>query len=159
MTHRIKHALHRSLNRERYRLLDGLLHNQTLTRAQLLDKQARELAGIIRFAFDHTAFYSEKYAGLPDLNPATLPVLRKDEVIRYRDDMVARELDKSALKIGNTSGSTVPVVLTEAVRHGRVKAGALVLTIAFGVGLSWAATVFRVSGELAAGALPGTGDA
>ena len=110
MTHRIKHALQRSLNRERFRLLDELLHTQTLTRAQLLDKQARELAGIIRFAFDHTPFYHEKYAGLPDLNPATLPILRKDEVIRYRDDMVARELDKSALKIGNTSGSTgVPV--------------------------------------------------
>ena len=110
MAHRFKHALQRSLNRERFRLLDGLLHNQTLTRAQLLDKQARELADIIRFAFDHTPFYREKYAELPDLNSATLPILRKDEVIRCRDDMVARELDKSALKIGSTGGSTgVPV--------------------------------------------------
>jgi 3-oxoacyl-[acyl-carrier-protein] synthase-3 len=50
--------------------------------------------------------------------------------------------------VGNTSGSTLPVVLTEAIRHGRVKAGALVLMIAFGVGLSWGATVFRVSSEL-----------
>jgi phenylacetate-CoA ligase len=110
MTHRFKHALQRSLNRERFRLLDGLLHNQTLTSAQLLDKQAREHAAIIRFAFDHTPFYREKYAALSDLNPVTLPILHKNEVIRFRDDMVARELDKSALKIGNTSGSTgVPV--------------------------------------------------
>jgi 3-oxoacyl-[acyl-carrier-protein] synthase-3 len=52
--------------------------------------------------------------------------------------------------VGNTSGSTLPVVLTEAVRHGRVKPGARVLLIAFGVGLSWAATVFRASPELIA---------
>lgn len=45
--------------------------------------------------------------------------------------------------IGNTSGSTLAVVLTEAVRHGRVKPGGLVLMIGFGVGLSWGATVFR----------------
>ncbi len=110
MTHRLKHALQRRLNRERYRLLDELLHNQTLSRAQLLDKQAQELTGIIRFAFDHTPYYRDKFAALPDLNPATLPILRKDEVISHRDAMVAQGLDKSLLKIGSTGGSTgVPV--------------------------------------------------
>jgi phenylacetate-CoA ligase len=110
MTHRLKHALQRSLNRERYHLLDGLLHNQTLSRAQLLDKQAREQASIIRFAYDHTPYYRDKFGALPDLNPATLPILRKDEVIRHRDAMVAQGLDKSVLKIGSTGGSTgVPV--------------------------------------------------
>jgi phenylacetate-CoA ligase len=110
MTYRLKYALQRRLNRERYRLLDELLHNQTLSKAQLLDKQARELADIIRFGFDHTSYYREKYAALPDLTPATLPILRKDEVIRHRDDMVTHELDKSLLKIGSTGGSTgVPV--------------------------------------------------
>jgi 3-oxoacyl-[acyl-carrier-protein] synthase III len=50
--------------------------------------------------------------------------------------------------VGNTSGSTLPVVLTEAIRQGRVKAGGRVLMIGFGVGLSWGATVFRASPEL-----------
>ena len=45
--------------------------------------------------------------------------------------------------IGNTSGSTVPVVLTDAWRTGKIRPGALVLMIGFGVGLSWAATVVR----------------
>ena len=53
--------------------------------------------------------------------------------------------------IGNTSGTTLPVVLAEAVRQRRVKAGSLVLMIAFGVGLSWGATVFRAPAELIAG--------
>ena len=106
MSHRLKHALHRRQHRERFRLLDELLHNQTLSRAQLLAKQARELDGIIRFAYDHTPYYHEKYAALSDLDPASLPILRKDEIIRHRDAMVTRDLDKSLLKTGSTGGST-----------------------------------------------------
>ena len=44
---------------------------------------------------------------------------------------------------GNTSGSTMPAVLSEALQHGKIKAGSLVLMIVFGNGLSWAATVTR----------------
>ncbi len=45
--------------------------------------------------------------------------------------------------VGNTSGSTMPILLSEAQRAGKIKPGALVLMIVFGVGLSWAATVIR----------------
>jgi phenylacetate-CoA ligase len=110
MLSNLKHALQRHLNRERYRLLDELLDNQKLNKKQLLDKQTRELADIVRFAVEHIPYYREKYAALPDLSPTTLPILRKDEVIRQRDRMVAQELDKSLLKTGSTGGSTgVPV--------------------------------------------------
>jgi 3-oxoacyl-[acyl-carrier-protein] synthase-3 len=44
-------------------------------------------------------------------------------------------------EIGNTSGSTMPTVLTEAWRAGKVKPGARILMMVFGVGLSWGATV------------------
>ena len=110
MPHRLKYALQRRLNPARFRLLDELLYNQTLSKAQLLDKQALELADIVRFAFEHTPYYREKYAALPDLDPATLPILCKEEVVRQREALVARELDKSQLKIGCTGGSTgIPV--------------------------------------------------
>ena len=46
-------------------------------------------------------------------------------------------------EIGNTSGSTMPTVLTDAHRHGKVKPGARILMIVFGVGLSWGATVMK----------------
>lgn len=44
---------------------------------------------------------------------------------------------------GNLSGSSVPTVLTDAWRAGKLKPGALVLLLGFGVGLSWAGTVLR----------------
>ncbi len=53
-------------------------------------------------------------------------------------------------EIGNTSGSTMPVVLTEAVRAGKVGPGKKVLMIVFGVGLSWAATVMTAPAAPAA---------
>jgi 3-oxoacyl-[acyl-carrier-protein] synthase-3 len=45
--------------------------------------------------------------------------------------------------VGNTSGSTVPIALTDAWRAGKIRPGAKVLLIGFGVGLSWAATVIQ----------------
>ena len=56
-------------------------------------------------------------------------------------------------EIGNTSGSTIPILLTDAWRAGKVRYGALVLAIGFGVGLSWAATVIRWP-DNALGAVP-----
>jgi 3-oxoacyl-[acyl-carrier-protein] synthase-3 len=44
-------------------------------------------------------------------------------------------------EVGNTSGSTIPLLLADAMRAGKVKPGAKVLAIGFGAGLSWAATV------------------
>jgi len=46
-------------------------------------------------------------------------------------------------EVGNTSGSTIPLLLADARRAGKVRPGANVLAIGFGVGLSWAATVIR----------------
>ncbi len=52
-------------------------------------------------------------------------------------------------EVGNTSGSTMPLVLAEAVRAGKVQAGMKILMIVFGVGLSWAATVMTAPAALA----------
>jgi len=46
--------------------------------------------------------------------------------------------------VGNLSGASAPSVLSEAVRQGRVKPGALILLAAFGVGLSWGLTLIRI---------------
>jgi len=45
--------------------------------------------------------------------------------------------------VGNSGGSTVGIALTDAWLKGRVKPGMRVVLSAFGVGLSWAATVIR----------------
>jgi 3-oxoacyl-[acyl-carrier-protein] synthase III len=46
-------------------------------------------------------------------------------------------------RYGNMSSATVPVALDEAVEQGLVKPGSNVLTVAFGAGLTWGATVLR----------------
>lgn len=45
--------------------------------------------------------------------------------------------------IGNTSGSTIPLLLSNAWRAGRIRPGMKVLAIGFGVGLSWGATILQ----------------
>lgn len=82
-----------------------------MSRRQLLHKQQRELHRIIRFAAEHTDYYAEKYAdrvypGKPVPDVKTLPVLQKNEVLKYRDKMVARNLDLEHLRVGRTGGST-----------------------------------------------------
>jgi len=47
-------------------------------------------------------------------------------------------------KYGNTSSATMAVALDEAIRTGRVRAGDIVLIVAFGSGLTWAATAIKL---------------
>ncbi|WP_445397006.1 ketoacyl-ACP synthase III [Zobellella sp. An-6] len=44
---------------------------------------------------------------------------------------------------GNTSAATVPIALCEALEQGRIQPGALLLTAAFGAGLTWGAGLIR----------------
>ena len=44
---------------------------------------------------------------------------------------------------GNTTGATIPIGLSEAVRQGRLEPGMLVLSCTFGSGLSWASALYR----------------
>ncbi|MCM8785363.1 MAG: ketoacyl-ACP synthase III [Candidatus Omnitrophica bacterium] len=46
-------------------------------------------------------------------------------------------------KYGNMSAACIPIALDEAVKNGRIKKGDLVITVAFGAGLTWAANLIR----------------
>ncbi|MCM8818486.1 MAG: ketoacyl-ACP synthase III [Candidatus Omnitrophica bacterium] len=46
-------------------------------------------------------------------------------------------------KYGNMSAACVPVALDEAVKEGRIKKDDLIITVAFGAGLTWAANLIR----------------
>jgi len=46
-------------------------------------------------------------------------------------------------KYGNMSAACVPVALDEAAREGRIKQGDLIVTVAFGAGLTWGANLIR----------------
>lgn len=47
-------------------------------------------------------------------------------------------------KYGNTSAASVPIALCEALEEGRAKAGDTLAFVAFGAGLTWAATVVKI---------------
>ena len=47
-------------------------------------------------------------------------------------------------KCGNTSSASIGIALDEAVRNGQLKAGDLVILVAFGAGLTWAVNVIKL---------------
>ena len=47
---------------------------------------------------------------------------------------------------GNTSAATIPLMLDEAVRDGRIMPGHRIASSGFGAGLSWGAALLRWSG-------------
>ena len=46
-------------------------------------------------------------------------------------------------RYGNTSAASIPLALSQAEEEGRLKAGTLILLVAFGAGFTWGATVVR----------------
>jgi len=65
-------------------------------------------------------------------------------------DAVAKRLNISDRKVlsnlanyGNTSAASIPLVLDEAVRAGRIKPGDLIAASGFGAGLTWGSAIFR----------------
>ena len=46
-------------------------------------------------------------------------------------------------KYGNTSCASIPIAVDEAVKLGRIKAGDIILLVAFGAGLTWASAVIE----------------
>ncbi len=109
MISHLRHWLHRRRHPLRYAQLDALLHTQALRRDTLLARQQRDLADIVEFAAAHTPYYAETLAPFLDrgaFDLSVLPILKKDDVIRRMDDLLADNADHSQAKIGHTGGST-----------------------------------------------------
>lgn len=111
MIARLKHWADRCQSPERYRHLAALLRQQTLSTAQLREKQETDLAALLRHAHAHVPFYRERDRHLP--TDATLhglirslPLLRKEDVVRHLDSMLDERVAKHTLGIAYTGGST-----------------------------------------------------
>ncbi len=67
-------------------------------------------------------------------------------IIEAAMERVGWPLDKVMVNIdryGNTSAASVPMALDEALRQGRLKRGELLITVAFGAGLTWGGSLVR----------------
>jgi 3-oxoacyl-[acyl-carrier-protein] synthase-3 len=69
--------------------------------------------------------------------------LRIIEAVAKRLDTPMDRVFLTVQRYGNMSSATVPVALVEALEAGRVKPGALILTPAFGGGLTWCSHLIR----------------
>jgi phenylacetate-CoA ligase len=91
-------------------MLEQLLKHERMSQQQLLEKQQQDFQAIVRYAIEHSNFYQQKYAALSGnesihINITDLPILRKQEVITNRDQILTLT-DKSTVRLGHTGGST-----------------------------------------------------
>jgi 3-oxoacyl-[acyl-carrier-protein] synthase III len=84
------------------------------------------------------------------LAPTDISVLLPHQANLRISEMVQRKLDlrddqvyNNIERYGNTTAATIPILLDECVRSGRIKAGDLVVMTAFGAGFSWGSVVCR----------------
>ena len=69
--------------------------------------------------------------------------LRIIEFVAKRIGIAMERVFVTVHKYGNMSAATVPVALVDAIEQGRVKPGALIITPAFGAGLTWCSHLIR----------------
>lgn len=111
MIHRLKNWAHRQQCPERHRFLKALLSNQSLSAAQLREKQFADFTAILRHASTQVPYYRKRYQHAPIICASQddirkLPILRKDDVIQNRDALLAESTDRSTVFISSTGGST-----------------------------------------------------
>lgn len=70
--------------------------------------------------------------------------IRIIEAARKRFGLSEDKVVVTIHKYGNTSASSIPIALDEAVRDGRAKPGDLIVMVGFGGGLTWGATAVRL---------------
>jgi 3-oxoacyl-[acyl-carrier-protein] synthase-3 len=68
------------------------------------------------------------------------------DAVADRFSVPSEKVLSNLARYGNTSAATIPLMLDEAVRDGRIQPGHRIASSGFGAGLSWGAALFRWSG-------------
>ena len=63
------------------------------------------------------------------------------ETLRNKLKIPEKKMIIDIMDYGNTASSSIPIVLTNAIEHGKIKKGDKILLASFGVGFSWASTI------------------
>ena len=69
--------------------------------------------------------------------------LRIIEATTKRLDLDPAKVVVNIESYGNTSAASIPIALSEALEHGRVAPGSVLVLVAFGAGLTWAGAAIR----------------
>ncbi|WP_273850138.1 beta-ketoacyl-ACP synthase III [Guptibacillus spartinae] len=70
--------------------------------------------------------------------------IRIMEASRQRLELPVEKMATTVKKYGNTSSSTIPIALSEAIEEGRVKDDDVVILVGFGGGLTWGAVALKL---------------
>ena len=103
---------------------------------------AREVPAILQQLLDDTSTSPSELDWLL-LHQANQRIL---DAVGERFGMAAEKVLSNLAHYGNTSAATIPLMLDEAVRDGRIQPGHRIASSGFGAGLSWGAALFRWSG-------------
>ena len=69
--------------------------------------------------------------------------LRINQMVAHRLKIPADKVPSNIERFGNTSAATIPTLLAECVREGRIKRGDLIAMAGFGSGFTWGGGVLR----------------
>ena len=69
---------------------------------------------------------------------------RINEAIRERLGVPADKMPSNIDRYGNTSSATIPILMDEMRRDGRLRTGQLVCLVALGAGLHWGSALVRL---------------
>ncbi len=110
---------------------------------------------VYKFAVREVPAVLEKLLTIHEIEPKSLDWLLLHQANQRILDAVADRFDIPYGKVlsnlseyGNTSAATIPLMLDEAVKDGRVHPGHLIASSGFGAGLSWGAALFRWQGPV-----------
>lgn len=105
---------------------------------------------VFKLATTRMAEVSQQVLSRNGVRPDQLSLVLMHQANRRINEYVQKLLglpDEKVLhniqKYGNTTAATIPLLWDEAVRAGRITPGDLVLTVAFGAGMSWGANLIR----------------
>jgi 3-oxoacyl-[acyl-carrier-protein] synthase-3 len=88
----------------------------------------------------------QRHGVAPDDLDLVVPHQANERIIRAVGSRLGIPEDRVFIdleEVGNTSAASVPIALDRAWRGGRLSRGDLVLTVAFGAGLTWGANLLR----------------
>ena len=105
----------------------------------------REVPAILKDLLDSTGTSPDQLDWLL-LHQANQRIL---DAVAERFAIPSERVLSNLARFGNTSAATIPLMLNEAVRDGRVQPGHLIASSGFGAGLSWGAALLRWGGPQA----------
>ena len=125
-----------------YKTQQGGFNNIQMNGQEVYKFAVREVPALLQKVFDSSGISVESLDWLL-LHQANQRILN---AVANRFSIPQEKVLSNLANYGNTSAATIPIMLDEAVRDGRVQSGHLIASSGFGAGLSWGVALFRWNG-------------